>query len=425
MNQPEKKNTVKKIPSQADILRNPTQFVSDLTEAEYTVLDVALTAATYHGNGFLFNQTYLGERKGFTRQTANRAVAKFKKLGLFLVKQRRKGCAYLSISNYFSFPLVRAAISHKFTKYPGFQIRLSMLLPEYVSAIQRETSCPDRQLFRIGLNRSSENERRANRDKKVNEVTIRKILDIERALVARGESLETMDTEKLAAFSMECLDNVSMQMRKAHPKQPFGFFVHLCMKWCKENNEEPVFAKADVLRQLGLLAKFRASRPAGLKEQIKTAGEPKKPDYAQQLRERQATEKRLEALERANLEDYLRRKKQEQTQQAKPRYEGDQLAEEITAFKWHVENLTERAAKGELGASTALMIAKGTLARREYELASLAPNTIKISTEAKVVPSRHSDTAPPTQIVRHMANLFSNDFPPEPEESDYDEDVPD
>jgi hypothetical protein len=401
VNQPAKEYKVKNIPSQQYILKHPTQFISDLTNAEYTVLNTALASVAHYGNGVLFNQTYLGEREGFTTRTVNRAVAKFKKLGLFIVKQRREGCAYLSITNYFSFPLVRIAISHMFSKYPAFRIRLSMLLSEYVLTEKRETSCPDSQLFRIGLNRISENERRANRDKKVNEVTIRKILDIERALVARGESLETMDTEKLAAFSEECLDSVSAQMKKAHPKKPFGFFLHLCMQWCKENNQEPVFAKADALRQLNLLAKFREkSRPASISEQIKTAGEQKKPDYAQQVRqemqrERQAADARTR------------------------RYNAVELVEEIAGLKRQIEDLTERAATGNMGMVASLLIAKGTLARREYELASMTPNSAQISTETKVPPISHTNTAPPTQIVQHMSNLFMDGFI---EDSD-DEDV--
>ena len=404
--QPEKEYRVKNIPSQQYILKYPAQLVSDLTEAEYTVLDTALAAVAHHGNGLLFNQTYLGEREGFTRQTANRAISKFKKLGLVMVKQRRQGCAYLSITNYFSYPLVRAAISHKFTKYPRFQIRLSMLLSEYVSSDKtKKTSSPDpdRQLFRIGLNRSNENERGSNRDKKVNEVTIRKILDIERALVARGESLEAMDTEKLAAFPEECLDAVSLRMKKAHPKQPFGFFMHLCMQWCKENNQEPVFAKADALRQLNLLAKFRTVRPAGIAEQIK-AKEPQRVNYSQQVQE-------TRTRENAAAEARTRR------------FSEVQLVDEIAGLKWHVENLTERANKGEPGMVTSLMIAKGSLERRLYELSSTHPELYKISTQVKVPPVSHSDTAPPTQIVQHMANLFSNDFSPELLESDYDEDV--
>lgn len=225
----------------------------------------------------------------------------------------------------------------------------------------------------------------------MNEVTIRKILDIERALVARGESLDTMDTEKLAAFSEECLDVVSLRMKKAHPKQPFAFFMHLCMQWCKENNQEPVFAKADALRQLNLLAKFRAARPAGIAQQIKTVGEQKKYDYSQQVRQDMQREKQA-------YDARIRR------------YNAVQLVDEIAGLKRQVEDLIERAKTGEGGMAASLMIAKGTLARREYELAALAPKTNEIQSQPKESPVIHRDTAPPTQIVSHMSNLFMDGF---------------
>jgi len=390
--QPEKKNIVEKTPCQQYILQYPTQLVYDLTDSELTVLDRILFYVARYGNTIQFNQTYFGEQQGFTRQTANRAIAKFKKLGLILIKQRRIGCGILSITNYFSLPRVRAILSRFFNAYPVFKIGISMLLSEYVTAYKNKTSSPDpaRRLFRIGLNRSAVNKAYQRSDKKVNEVTIRKILDIERALVARGESLDTMDTEKLAAFSDECLDSVSMQMKKAHPKQPFAFFMHLCMKWCKENNQEPIFAKADALRQLNLLSKFRASRPASIAEQIK-AKEPQRNSYSQQVRDTMARE-------RAAAEERVRR------------FSEVQLVDEIAGMKWHVENLTERSLKGEPGAPMALMMAKGTLARREHELSALLnpPKTNQTSTEIKVSPVRHTNAAPPTQIVNHMANLFTD-----------------
>ncbi len=330
--QPEKKNIVEKTPCQQYILQYPTQLVYDLTDSELTVLDRILFYVARYGNTIQFNQTYFG---------------------LILIKQRRIGCGILSITNYFSLPRVRAILSRFFNAYPVFKIGISMLLSEYVTAYKNKTSSPDpaRRLFRIGLNRSAVNKAYQRSDKKVNEVTIRKILDIERALVARGESLDTMDTEKLAAFSDECLDSVSMQMKKAHPKQPFAFFMHLCMKWCKENNQEPIFAKADALRQLNLLSKFRASRPASIAEQIK-AKEPQRNSYSQQVRDTMARE-------RAAAEERVRR------------FSEVQLVDEIAGMKWHVENLTERSLKGEPGAPMALMMAKGTLARREHELSAL------------------------------------------------------
>ena len=387
--------------SQADILKNPAQLLYNLTDSEFVVIQKILFYVAHYGNYIDFNQLYLSEQQGFTRQTANRAVAKFKKLGLVLIKRRRIGCGILSITNYFSLPRVRAAIAHFFSAYPVFRINVSMLLSEYVSSVRiKDTPDPDRRLFRIALNRRSVNEAYQKSDKKVNEVTIRKILDIERALVARGESLETMDTEKLAAFPEECLDEVSLRMKKSQPKQPFGFFMHLCMEWCKQNNQEPVFAKADALRQLNLLAKFREkSRPAGIRDQIK-AKEPKRESYSQQVQE-------TRARENAAAEARTRR------------FSEVQLLDEIAGLKWHVENLTERANKGEPGMVTALMIAKGSLERRLYELSSTHPELYKISTETKVTTVSNTNTAPPTQIVQHMSNLFVDGF----KEDEDDEDV--
>lgn len=391
--------------SQAYAQKHPRTLINSFSDTYRKIFDILMDRHTRYGNTIPICQTTLAGTIGCTTRTVSRAFKLFRDLGLIFTTRRFNKSCIVTLTKFFKLPQVREALRAIRVALPLSMIFCPMFQRENVY-ILRQGTYPDpvSQLFRIGLNRSSENERRANRDKKVNEVTIRKILDIERALVARGESLETMDTEKLAAFPMECLDDVSAQMKKAHPKQPFGFFLHLCMKWCKENNQEPVFGKADALRQLGLLAKFRESgRPAGIAEQIK-AREPQRVNYSQQVQE-------TRARENAAAEARTRR------------FSEVQLVDEIAGLKWHVENLTERANKGEPGMVTALMIAKGSLERRLYELSSTHPELYKISTETKVHPVSHTNTAPPTQIVEHMANLFANDFSPEPEESDYDEDV--
>jgi hypothetical protein len=384
---------VKNITSQAYALKYPNQFILGLTEKEFSILGYILYYISRYGNGITIDQTELAFRKlGCTPKTVNRAFSKFRQLGLIITKRRFDQSSYVSITNFFSFPRIRAVLSRYFRFYPVFKITISLLLSEYVSFIGKKTSGTDpapERLFRTGLNRSSGNVRPQKRGEKVNEVTVRKILDIERALLARGETLETMDANKLAAFPEECLDAVSVKMRGAHPKKPFAFFMHLCMAWCKENNQEAVFEKADALRQLGVLNKMRVSRPAGIKQQLKE--QPKQ--YSEQVRQDMQREK-LAAEARTR------------------RFTPVQLVDEIAGMKKHVEELTARVAKGERGMSVALMIAQGALARREYELS--------ISTEVKDVAKSYTNTAPQSPIVLPKSNLFSYE---EGEESE--EDIPD
>jgi hypothetical protein len=236
---------------------------------------------------------------------------------------------------------------------------------------------------------------------------LEKIADIEAALVKRGEKYGEFDIPKLFAFSDECLDDAIATMKHAKPKQPFGFFLSRCFEYCKWNNIEPDYQQADVCRSMNILEKYKKSQPAKqtIREQLIQnikAKEPQRESYSQQVKESMARE-------RAAAEARMRR------------FDHDQLVSEIAGFKWHVENLTERAAKGEPGANVALMIAKNTLARREYELNALLnpPGTTQISTETKDAPVINTNTAPPTQIVQHMSNLFVDGF----KEDEDDEDV--
>ena len=419
-----------KILSQEQILKNPASLPYNLTDSEFIVLQRILFSIARYGNNIDFNQLYLSEEQGFTHQTVNRAIAKLKKLGLVLIKRRRRGCGILSITKYFSLPRVRAILSRFFRVYPVFKITICMLLSEYVHFYRNKTS-PDSGTslairYLTGLTRCPSTKVAKKREKgyilsQMSPAKLEKIADIEAALVKRGLKYGEFDISKLFAFSDECLDDAISTMKHAKPKQPFGFFLSRCFEYCKWNNIEPDYQQADVCRSMNILEKYKKSQPARqtIREQI--AKEPAKSSSSQQLLERQATEKRLEALEKANLEDYLRRKKaQEQAPKAKPRFENGQLVEEIAGMKWHVENLTERAAKGEPGANIALMMAKGTLARREHELQALL-GTVEISTETKSTPVSHSHTVTPTQIVQHMSNLFLDGFT----EGEDDQDIPD
>jgi hypothetical protein len=278
------------IPCQEYAIKFPTQFINGFTYVEHSVLKIILESIARYGNGIIINQTVMASKIGCAVRSVGRAVRKFKDIGLLLVKQQFNKPAYMSLTNYFSFPLVRQALMRIFKTFPMFMINVSMLLSGNVLFKERVTN-PDRtgylEVISIEVPSTKVGKKGPRVGVEVDQFAVRKILSIEEALIKRGERREEMDIEKLAGFPVECLDSSIARMRTAKVKEPFNFFMHLCWKWSKENNREPNFVVADYLRDNGILAKYRA------------LSKPDRPGYAYKAKE---TERVIDTQESKNIE---------------------------------------------------------------------------------------------------------------------------
>jgi hypothetical protein len=300
------------------------QAVHRFTTVDHTVFDRLLFSVAHHGNGIRFNQTELAKEIGCTVRSVGRALRKILDAGFCYSKRGRPNTpSQFFLTDLLNNPRVRETLHTFYSVIPNFKINtrfkaiilsVKMLLSGYVSYV-KEKEYPDPDPVRTGylepvliyVPRTKAYKKRA---KVVNQDTVRKVLDIERVLIGRGERLENMDSEKMAGFPEECLDASVLKMRTAKVKEPFRFFMHLCWKWCTENNREPNFAVSDHLREHDILAKYRALEKPG-RAGVKKPGSNTK-EFAHpsnfEAEKHKSTEQRINEQSKANLADYQARR---------------------------------------------------------------------------------------------------------------------
>lgn len=300
------------------------QTVHQFTTVDHTVFDRLLFSVAHHGNGLPFNQTFAAEELGVSKRSVGRTLKKLVDAGIcYRVSGGFKKASRFFLTDIINHPLLRETLHRFYSVIPNFKINtrlkavilsVNMLLSGYVLYEDLEKDIPDPvrtgylEPVLIYVPRTKAYKKRA---KVVNQDTVRKVLEIERALIARGERLENMDIEKVAGFPEECLDASVLKMRKAKVKEPFRFFMHLCWKWCTENNREPNFATSDYLREHDILSKYRAL--------AKTAGpgrfnRPQEKEFDNtstiDIEKHKSTERHINDQSKANLADYQRRMQQ-------------------------------------------------------------------------------------------------------------------
>lgn len=287
----------------------PLKWLMSLTDATLRSLDSILKVLYRHGNGSFLVEAQLARELGVSRNSIDRAMSYFRSIGIIRtiksVRDNKYIGVYVWITKFFSMAKVREALHCFFTRVPSFFIMPEMLLTEYDGWNKKKTknnsllSCLSRNLYVLPADPSilySNSQKRRARMAQI-DILIKKALQIEKALLARGET-EAIDTAKFTAFSEECLDNAISSMKFATPRHCFRYFLSVCFEWCKNQNTEPNFRVSDHVRMHNLIDK---SRPEGqtvetIKQQLaqrKTdGGTVKKESYAQQRAQREEVERK-------------------------------------------------------------------------------------------------------------------------------------
>lgn len=296
------------IPCQAYAIKYAGQYVKGFPYVPFHTLRRIFELVHRHGNGTTICQELIAKEIGCSSKSVYRAFALFRRLGWILTKRRFNNSCYVTLTKFFTFPTVRQALSRIFKYYPQTILTPFLLLTGNVP-IEDYGSNPDRtgylEVFSIEVSSTKGVKKRPRGVSEVDQNAVRKVLSIEETLIKRGELRENMDVEKLAGFPEECLDAALAKMRTAKVKEPFRFFMHLCWKWCTDNNREPNFAVADYLREHDILSKYRAlSKPGPARTgYVNKQGDGKA--YIKQ--EIETIAKKQEEHSKSNLANYQRR----------------------------------------------------------------------------------------------------------------------
>lgn len=310
---------------QGYILKYPQNAIQGFSPVEFRVLDIIINRISCYGNHIPIDQIQIAKTMGCARETVCRAFKKFRDLGLIVTTRRFNQSCLVSITNFFSFPRIRAAIAHLFTRYPLFKVSLSMLLVEIVTLDLKNKDTKSKILnpekkdiyislkSRVSYTRARPNSVKKERKMAKIDLLVEKVRKIEAALVARGTK-EVIDRYKFFLFSEECLDFASKRMVHSKPSKPFAYFLDLCFSWCKENNREIDTGMYEFMRSTGLFDNKKpvyAERP--IRQQLQTGSYvssdfgAKNQSYEMELRRHAELQKERDRKAKANFEAYKAR----------------------------------------------------------------------------------------------------------------------
>jgi hypothetical protein len=293
-------------------------LIQSLTNNARLVLKAITIRVNRYGNGVRISVKHLARELGCCTKTVSRAIRLFYDLGIIqkenIVKAGWIQCLRITLTEFFSREGVRVAMYSLLGFATTFLIDIKMLFP---------VKSPLCVILRIkNLNPAGRKVRDLERDciskqkkagvvKKMTENLARKVLCIEAALLERGEGADMIDTPKLLAFSERCLDNAAKEMKLASPKYPFRYYLKLCFDYAKDNGEKPDYELSDMVRSDGLLDPYRqAVRDSLAQKKAVTAryGLAHKKTYAEEIKERNDIQRRVDEESRKRSEEVMKRK---------------------------------------------------------------------------------------------------------------------
>jgi hypothetical protein len=230
-----------------DPAKNLNQIRERITPSEDCILTIlleefSLTIKKYGGT--TIPHDVIATKAGVSTRTVERAISKFRLLGLFTTERRFDNSNVTKMTSFWRRPNVQKELSLSYSRYPIFRmafaaLSLGLLLSTKVFSENMSVSRINlKTVIRNGINL---------KDPEMKE-KISKVLSIRDALLRRGEK-DPIDCYKLLAFSNACLDDCIAKMKHATPGQPYSFFVSLALEYSKWNSEKPDWTTVDTLRQ--------------------------------------------------------------------------------------------------------------------------------------------------------------------------------
>lgn len=229
-----------------DPAKNLNQIRERITPSEDCILTILLEEFSLtikkHG-GTTIPHDVIATKAGVSTRTVERAISKFKLLGLFTTERRFDNSNVTKMTSFWRRPNVQKELSLSYSRFPVFRmafaaLSLGLLLSTKVfSENMSDLRINLKTVIRNGINL---------KDPEMKE-KISKVLSIRDALLRRGEK-DPIDCYKLLAFSNACLDDCIAKMKHATPRQPYSFFVQMALDYSKWNSEKPDWQLADTLR---------------------------------------------------------------------------------------------------------------------------------------------------------------------------------
>ncbi len=287
-----------------------------LTLAEQHIFDLLVNWFATHRyaiGGITLAQATMAD-DFITRETANRIVQFFKKLGIITTEKRPYTSNVTKPTPWWFTPHIQAALKKMYKRYPKGSIikKVTLTLGMLFCVSENNSQNIRNNIGRLlGKDIKYRGYQRRDENRIAMKQKIDKVLGIRAALLKRGES-EPIDPYKLMAFSDGCLDECIAKMRFSKPKYPYRFFLAQALDWCKYNNQEPDWILADALR-MQRIPEFENSRPDSAKASWKS-GKPVNSKSPEQIRSENEEHQKRERMESSSLaQSYAERKRRAET----------------------------------------------------------------------------------------------------------------
>lgn len=216
-----------------EFLADPAGGLLSLGSPERTLLNYLIPQwerFALNGRRFYLSQTRIGKELGFCRQRINKAFGALASLGLVTKHKRYDDTSVYTVSRYFYFGDVRARLA-----------KILSCLRFLPLALLTTTSIETRLL---GIKLSHRNT--VSRGE-----VMSMIPDYVRDVKIPGYNLTLVGRIKLSAFTKEAIEHAqdAIEYTKKEVKNPYMYFMSLCLRYTQEHDLEPNWALVEQISQ--------------------------------------------------------------------------------------------------------------------------------------------------------------------------------